>query len=104
MSVYQRRPSLGFFYSGPATSRQWLAWYTDRYSLFSFRAFRFAVAAVRELCLNKCKCQQQPDEEIIMAKQQDGTWIPMDNVTTWHGPQEQQITPRSPRLAIAFGQ
>lgn len=61
---------------------------------------RFAVAALRELCINNCKCRRtQSDEDIIMAKQQGNTWV--DPALQ---PEMGSMTPRSARLAISLGQ
>jgi hypothetical protein len=67
---------------------------------------RFGVAAVREVCINNCSCScrqtRQSDEDIVMAKQQNGTWLPMSSVAVMQNPEAKQMAQRSPRLAIAL--
>lgn len=72
------------------------------------RACRFSVAAVREVCIRSWTCPRHPqsDEDVLMAKELgDLPWVPMGAVgpAGLQGPQAgQQMSPRSPRLAIAL--
>jgi hypothetical protein len=65
---------------------------------------RFGVAAVREVCINNCSCRRtrQSDEDIVMAKQPNGTWLPMSSVAVMQSPEAEKMAQRSPRLAIAL--
>lgn len=72
------------------------------------RACRFSVAAVREVCIRSCTCPRHPqsDEDVVMAKELGALpWVPMNAVgpAGLQGPQAgQQMSPHSPRLAIAL--
>jgi hypothetical protein len=65
---------------------------------------RFGVAAVREICINNCSCRQarQTDEDVVMAKQLNGTWLPMSSAAVTQNPKVEHMAQRSPRLAIAL--